>query len=476
MRFLVGALLVALEAAGATPESQFRFDSSHTGVAGEATIAPSGLAWRAALGGRVRGTPAVADGLAFVGGEGGRLAAVRLKDGSTAWSAETGTDLSSSPAVAGGLVALLGRDGTLRAFDVATGAVRWTRALGRDLAGGRDPRAWDLWVSSPCVRGETLFVGGGDGGIHALSLRTGEPLWRFETAGRVRSTPAVFGGRAFVGSFDGNVYALDASTGALLWKHDTGAPVQSSPAVDGGLVFFGSRAATVTALDAATGAPRWKAEHPNGSWVLGSPAVAGGRVFVGSSDEQFLQALDAATGKELWRLAVRGRVIGAPTVSGKSVLFGTEDAHLFSADTATGLLLGGEFTEGGLVGGVVPADGLLLAGCDDGWLYAFRAARVDDLLPVTAPADVAGLRGAWKMAAGPSLTFRAREGRLEAVVASLPPAMVFRKGEHLVVPLLGLELKLEPAAADAPAALVARKGTREIRFVRAGDGAAGAVP
>ena len=66
MRFLVGALLVALEAAGATPESQFRFDSSHTGVAGEATIAPSGLAWRAALGGRVRGTPAVADGLAFL--------------------------------------------------------------------------------------------------------------------------------------------------------------------------------------------------------------------------------------------------------------------------------------------------------------------------------------------------------------------------------------------------------------------------
>lgn len=454
-------LAFALSLLAAEPPVQYRFDPAHTGQVDAPTQVPGALAWRVALGGRVRGTPAVAGDVVVVGGESGRLAAFRLGDGIRLWALETGTDLSASPAIAGDLVLVPGRDGRLRALELATGKPRWEQALGADLPFGRDPRQWDLWVSSPCVVDEQVLVGGGGGGLHAFDLRTGRPLWRFATKGRVRSSPAVAGGRAFVGSLDGVLYAVALADGSLAWTHDTGGPIQSSPAVAEGRVFVGSRAATVTALAADRGTLLWKASHPNGSWVLGAPAVAGGKVFIGSSDEQFLQALDAATGAELWRLPARGRVLGAPTCAGRAVLFTTEGANLFSADQATGLLLGSTFTEGGMVGGVVPAGNLLLAGSDDGHLYAFQARVVADApLATAAP----GLAGTYRLPGGYPLVLRERAGRLEALIASQPPAALLQTPEGLACPALGLTFRPEPAGSDQGPALVATVGTRTLRF------------
>ncbi len=52
------------------------------------------------------------------------------------------------------------------------------------------------------------------------------------------------------------------------------------------------------------------------SWVNTSPAVIEGVVFAGSSDERFLQAVDARTGKERWRLATERPVWSSPAVAG----------------------------------------------------------------------------------------------------------------------------------------------------------------
>jgi hypothetical protein len=78
--------------------------------------------------------------------------------------------------------------------------------------------------------------------------------------------------------------------------------VQSSAAIADGMVFVGSRDGAIYGLDEATGERRWRVSH-GGSWVIGSPAVADGRVYVGSSDGHFAQALDRASGRELWHLA-----------------------------------------------------------------------------------------------------------------------------------------------------------------------------
>ena len=129
----------------------------------------------------------------------------------------------------------------------------------------------------------------------------------------MRSSPTVADGVVYVGSFDGHLYALDAGSGALRWKFATEGvsidlpkagfdrrSVQSSPAVTADLVVIGCRDGRLYGVDRATGKERWNFDHQV-SWVVGSPAIAGDRAIVGSSDGRFVQAVELASGRELWR-------------------------------------------------------------------------------------------------------------------------------------------------------------------------------
>jgi eukaryotic-like serine/threonine-protein kinase len=226
--------------------------------------------------------------------------------------------------------------GNIFAVDERTGRQRWQLRTGPALPFNTTPAGgWDLWASSPAVVGSTVLIGAQDGGVYSLDLSTGRQRWRAETGGRVRATPAVTGDLVVVGSWNGRVYGLDLKTGKERWVHRTMGDtldskkfgfdrraVQSSAAIADGGVYLGSRDGAVYALDAATGARRWRVSH-RGSWVIGSPAVYGGKVFAGSSDGHFMQALDPATGRELWNLPTGANVLASPVVAGGFIIIST---------------------------------------------------------------------------------------------------------------------------------------------------------
>ena len=72
-----------------------------------------GLAWRAALGAPVQGTPAVVRGRIFVPTLGNSVVALRLGDGTPVWKRDVGGMMMSSPApVDGDIIMTVGfRDG-----------------------------------------------------------------------------------------------------------------------------------------------------------------------------------------------------------------------------------------------------------------------------------------------------------------------------------------------------------------------------
>src|ERR671938_81891 len=142
------------------------------------------------------------------------------------------------------------------------------------------------------------------------------------------------------------VYAFYLATGALRWRYDTEGvtlqsrnfgydrrTVQSSPAVSGGTVFVGARDGFLYAIDAATGQLRWRFDHKI-SWVNTSPAVHDTVVYAGSSDGQFVQAVHAATGRELWR-AKAGVTWSSPAVAGDLVFFGSTDGGVYALRVGT---------------------------------------------------------------------------------------------------------------------------------------------
>src|SRR5215467_11079283 len=196
--------------------------------------------------------------------------------------------------------------------------------------------------------------------------------------------PTVASGRIFIGSDNGYVYSLDAQTGCVYWSFENGSIVRNSLTVapvtgqasTKYAVFFGDGKANVFGLDAQNGKLLWKTrvdDHFVARITAGSKFY-NGKLFVPvSSSEEFrsgnpdypcctsrgsVVALDASTGKQLWKTYVipdepkpykkmangvtlykpaGGAVWNSPTIDPvrNAVYFGTGDATTAPAPKTT---------------------------------------------------------------------------------------------------------------------------------------------
>src|SRR5258708_6215846 len=131
-------------------------------------------------------------------------------------------------------------------------------------------------ASSPTIANGVVYVGTGDGYVHALQASDGTRLWRYLTGGAV-STPTVVNGVVYFGAGDGYLYALKASDGTRLWRYLTGY-VDAAPAVVNGVVYVGDLVDYyLYALKANDGTLQWR--YQTGGNVDSSPAVVKGVVY-----------------------------------------------------------------------------------------------------------------------------------------------------------------------------------------------------
>ncbi|MEO2047282.1 MAG: PQQ-binding-like beta-propeller repeat protein [Pirellulales bacterium] len=132
--------------------------------------------------------------------------------------------------------------------------------------------------TAPTAAGGLIFTGGDDGIVRAIDATTGKQTWTFLTAGPILQPPTIREGRAYVGSGDGFVYALEAQTGRLLWRFHL-APH------DRRIMAYGKLSST------------W----PVNSGVLVEDGVAYAAAGIVDYDDTYLCALDAHSGKLIWR-------------------------------------------------------------------------------------------------------------------------------------------------------------------------------
>ena len=94
-----------------------------------------------------------------------------------------------------------------------------------------------------------------------------------------------------------------------------------------------------TGVYRASGVPelhgvRWRFKTDDAA-ALSPPVAVDGRVYVGAADGH-CYALDAETGKEVWRLKTRGPILDAPTVAAGTVYLGSGDGCVYALDAASG--------------------------------------------------------------------------------------------------------------------------------------------
>jgi outer membrane protein assembly factor BamB len=310
------------------------------------------------------------------------------------WFLKTNGDVTAEPAVAEGLAYVGDGTGVMRAIDMKTGTDSWSFDTTRNkLHVDRHNASYGRIDSSAAVAdvtslGPTVFFAGG-GTVYAVDARNGTPRWATDvdpanptSTAEVESSPVVWSGPGqhpivFVGmdtnedrnAAVGGVLALDASTGALLWKYDaeigrvvhsvtershsgTGCgDVWSSPALDAArkTLFFGIGNCNLSnggdtewlvAISAVTGRQLWRfaeptANHNGDNDFGGAPVltrIAGHGVVVQAGKSGWVYVVDRASGRLLRQVHVAqgsdiGGFIGSVSVAvdsatGHPVLYG----------------------------------------------------------------------------------------------------------------------------------------------------------
>jgi len=136
--------------------------------------------------------------------------------------------------------------------------------------------------------------------------------------------PVVVGGWVYVGDAEGDLFALDAQTGCIHWTIEVEGGIRSAITIgtrgSGGLTaYFGDQSANMYAVDAESGKILWKVKVDDYSRaaITGGPQLFAGRLYVPVSSREESQAgdptypccrfrgsvtaLDAATGKRIWK-------------------------------------------------------------------------------------------------------------------------------------------------------------------------------
>ncbi|GGR61767.1 MULTISPECIES: outer membrane protein assembly factor BamB family protein [Streptomyces] len=363
--------------------------------------------WRFRMSNDVWGTPGVAGDLVYV-----TSFEVHALDVATGRRRFKTRDVAWSMAVADGrihasdgptLYALDGREGT-DLWRLSTDA--WVYCLKADrgtvVTGtrGGGVQAWEassgrkLWEitgcqtdfespeAGPVVHDGTVYVWQ-DARLRALEARTGEERWSYPIGDAascggvpVRLAPAP-DGCVYI-SAGTRVLAVEAVSGRVRWHFEAPAVFLSppafapGPAVTGGGVYLADYLGTVYALDAADGRDRWRIATEARSSV--DPVlVAAGHVHVGSG--KGLYTLDAVTGTPKWRFQAGGDVVGAPAVAEGRIHFGSTDHLLYTLKADDGRLRWKLATGGEITGSPVVRDGVVYACSKDRCVYALDAEK-----------------------------------------------------------------------------------------------------
>ena len=319
--------------------------------------------------------PSAVAGLVYVGSPNRFVYAVRADTGKEVWRFETSGQVSGQPIVAGGRVYFgqQGGDKNFYCVDAHTGRPVWKKPLG-----------W-AWASAG-YRDGTLYIGTVEGEIHGVRASDGERLWTHPTNGGVYPALATDEDSVYTGSWDGHYFALDRRTGVPRWVyHLGGVPDSAAPILWKGKLLIQSISRDLEALDARTGKPVWRFGVPAGYHVNATPAAAGSQVFLSISrtvnhapSGARLFAVDDQTGKVNWEHRPGGGLTGA-SVARDRVYFGSTADVFFSCVNAKGKSDGTtELVWRYKLGGVVEESCPAIYGrrafilCADRYLYAFE--------------------------------------------------------------------------------------------------------
>lgn len=214
--------------------------------------------------------------------------------------------------------------------------IDWSYALGAPT-----------WAS-PVLADGVIHIGASDGSFHAVCAADGSRLWRWNGAHRIDGQAVVAADAICLldGAFE--LVCLNPRDGTLRWRtplHDAalaGGPVpdnltfnrrSATPLILDGVVYCGSSDGGLYALDAGTGRKLWR--HAAGAPVFSGIGVHDDALLFGTMDGSIVM-LDRATRRETMRVRTGRGVVTTPIVVNRRIVAGSRDYRLYGFDLADG--------------------------------------------------------------------------------------------------------------------------------------------
>jgi outer membrane protein assembly factor BamB len=119
-----------------------------------------------------------------------------------------------------------------------------------------------------------------------------------------------------------------------VWRYTDGPLLEFPPTIAGGKLYFVNNSGFAIALDADTGKQLWKRRI--GRLNASSPTYYKHRLYIVNLVPGHVVKLDARTGRILWKHSLPGRAESSPVVVGRSLYFGCEDGNLYALSTRNG--------------------------------------------------------------------------------------------------------------------------------------------
>ncbi|MFB0525477.1 MAG: PQQ-binding-like beta-propeller repeat protein [Phycisphaerae bacterium] len=324
------------------------------------------LVWKFKTEDQIKSSPAIYDGLVFIGSSDANIYAIDLAsppEAEQVWAYQTGDAVEASPCVVEGSVFVGSSDHFLYALDAKTGKLRWKYETGGQILGAAN------WTRSPDSEKIWILVGSYDNRLYCIDSANGKVVWTYETDSYINGSPAVGEGKAVFGGCDAMIHVVSLDDGNKVTQIDTGSFIAASSALFEGRVYVGNYDNVFISADIAASEIVWKYTSGDAPF-FSSPAVGDNVIVFGGRDKR-VHCLRRDDGHLLWEFATLGEVDSSPVICGDKVVVGSEDGRLYMINLSNGSLIWSYEIGQAITSSPAVAKGMVIVGSDDGYVYAF---------------------------------------------------------------------------------------------------------
>ena len=311
--------------------------------------------WVVQTGAGIYCSPAVENDQVFVGDDLGCLTAYALKNGKKLWSFVSGKRIVGTPAVSQGIVVFGSADRTIYGLNAADGSLRWKVNAAEPVLG------------AVTIHEGIAYVGASDKTFRAIEIQTGKVVWSYDQVkGYIETKPLIADNKVIFSAWDNTLYALDKATGKEIWKWTGGltrmhfSPAAVWPVASNGKVFIADPQRAMTAIDLQNGETIWRTFRSQVRETIGL-SEDGERVYSKTmNDSVVCYSTLTNTPEQVWASNVGFGYEHAPSMPQEKdgVMYGsTKEGLLFALEAKTGKIIWKHKVGNSLINTVVPLNG-----------------------------------------------------------------------------------------------------------------------